>query len=144
VLVAYTTTNLVAALIESGFDALRDDDDEEMDGAEFFKLYLENFATNQSILAKIPWLKEAISIVQGFSPSRMDTQGMQTFANAFKQTWKLTQGEGSWGKTIKSHVQAFSYLTGLPFYNAWRDFWASIDKFLVHDEELDEILRDFY
>jgi hypothetical protein len=144
VVIAYTTTNVAAALIESLFDALRDDDDEEMDGEAFAKLYFENFATNQSILAKLPWLKEAVSIMQGFSSSRMDTQGLQTFANALKQSLKLTQGEGSWGKTIKSYVQSFSYLSGLPFYNAWRDLWASIDKFFVTDEELEEILRDFY
>ena len=144
VFVAYTTTNLAAALVESLFDALRDDDDEEMDAGALAGLYFENFATNQSILAKIPWLKEAVSIMQGFSSSRMDTQGLQTFANALKQTFKLTQGESSWGKTIKSYVQSFSYLSGLPFYNAWRDLWASIDKLFVTDEELEEILKDFY
>jgi hypothetical protein len=69
---------------------------------------------------------------------------MQTFATALKQSLKLAQGEGSWGKTIKSYVQSFSYISGLPFYNAWRDAWASIDKFFVTDEELEEILRDFY
>lgn len=142
VVVAYTTTNLVAALVESGFDILRDDDDEEMDMEELMKLYLENFATNQSILAKIPWLKEGISMLQGFSSTRMDTQGMQAFANALKQVMKLAFGEGSWGKTIKSGVQAASYLSGLPFYNAYRDLMAGIA--LLTPEELDEILKDFY
>lgn len=143
VIVAYTTTNLAAALVESGFDILRDDDDEEEAG-EVLKLYFENFATNQSIVAKIPWLKELVSIAQGFSSSRMDTQGMQAFANLLKQAMKLTQGEGSVAKTIKSAAQAASYLTGLPFYNAYRDLLAAIDQFFVTDEELEEVLKDLY
>jgi hypothetical protein len=107
-------------------------------------LYFENFATNQSIVSKIPWLKEIVSIAQGFSSSRMDTQGMQAFANLLKQATKLTQGEGSVGKTIKSAAQTASYLTGLPFYNAYRDLLAAVDQFFVTDEELEEILKDLY
>ena len=144
VVVAYTVTNLVAALVESGFDALRDDDDEEMDGAEFMKLYFENFATNQSITAKIPWLKEAVSIFQGFSSTRMDTQWIQTFSNTLKQVSKLMQGEGSPTKLIKNSLQTISYAFGLPFYNAYRDFMAILNKLdILTAEELDEILEDF-
>ena len=143
VFVAYTATNLAAALVESVFDVLRDnDDDDEEDAWELVKLYFENFATNQSIAAKIPWLKEGVSIAQGFSSSRMDTQWMQTFANLVKQILKLTQGEGSWGKTVKNGVQTASYFSGLPFYNAYRDTLAFFDW--LTPEELDEALKDFY
>ena len=143
VVTAYTVTNLAAALVESVFDILRDnDDDDEEDAWELGKLYLGNFLTNQSIAAKIPWLKEAVSIAQGFSSSRLDTQGMQAFANFVKQIFKLTQGDGSWGKTIKSGLQSTSYLSGLPFYNAYRDALAFFDW--LTPEELDELLKDFY
>ena len=144
VVVAYTATNLVAALVESGFDVLRDDDDEEMDMAEFMKLYLENFATNQSITAKIPWLKEAVSILQGFTSTRMDTQWIQTFSNTLKQVAKLMQGEGNPTKLIKNGLQTISYAFGLPFYNAYRDLMASLNKLgILTTEELEEILKDF-
>ena len=143
VLAAYTTTNLAAALVESIFDILRDnDDDDEEDAWELVKLYLENFFTNLSITAKIPWIKELVSIAQGFSSSRLDTQGFQAFVNTFNQVMKIAQGEGSWGKTIKSGVQSASYLSGLPFYNAYRDTLAFIA--LLTPEELDEILKEFY
>ena len=143
VFTAYTVTNLASALVESVFDILRDnDDDDEEDALELVKLFLENFLTNQSIAAKIPWLKEAVSIAQGFSSSRLDTQGMQAFANAVKQILKLAQGDGSWGKTIKSGLQSTSYLSGLPFYNAYRDALAFFDW--LTPEELDEMLKDFY
>ena len=144
VFTAYTVTNLVAALVESGFDVLRDDDDEEMDAAELMKLYFENFATNQSILAKIPWLKEAVSIFQGFSSTRMDTQWIQTFSNTLKQVAKLMQGEGSPTKLIKNGLQSISYAFGLPFYNAYRDFMATLNKLdILTTEELEEFLKEF-
>lgn len=144
VFTAYTVTNLVAALVESGFDVLRDDDDEEMDVAEFIKLYFENFATNQSITVKIPWLKEAVSILQGFTSTRMDTQWIQTFSNTLKQVAKLMQGEGSPTKLIKNGLQTISYAFGLPFYNAYRDFMATLNKLdILTAEELEEILSDF-
>lgn len=144
VFTAYTVTNLVAALVESGFDVLRDDDDEEMDMAEFMKLYLENFATNQSITAKIPWLKEAVSILQGFTSTRMDTQWIQTFSNTLKQVAKLMQGEGNPAKLIKNGLQTTSYAFGLPFYNAYRDLMAVLNKLdILTAEELDELLKDF-
>jgi hypothetical protein len=55
---AYTITNIFAALVESGFDALRDsgDDDDEKDMAYFMSLYLENFASDMSITGKIPYI----------------------------------------------------------------------------------------
>jgi hypothetical protein len=145
VFTSYTVTNLVAALIESGFDVLRDDDEEEMDMAEFMKLYFENFATNQSITAKIPWLKEAVSILQVFTSTRMDTQWIQTFSNTLKQVTKLMQGEGSPTKLIKNGLQTTSYALGLPFYNAYRDLMAVLNKLdILTAEELEEMLKDFY
>ena len=112
--------------------------------AEFMKLYLENFATNQSILAKIPWLKESVSIMQGFSSTRMDTQWIQTFSNTLKQVAKLMQGEGSPTKLIKNGLQTISYAFGLPFYNAYRDLIAVLNKLdILTAEELEELLDNF-
>jgi hypothetical protein len=108
VLVAYTTTNIVAAMIESGFDVLRDDDEEEMNLAEFMKLYLQNFADNQMILTKIPVAKDLVSIKQGFTSTRTDTQWMTSFSNALRRVYKLVEGYGNPVKLIKNVLQTFS------------------------------------
>ena len=144
VYLAYTMTNIVAAMIESGFDVLRDDDDEEMNLAEFMKIYLQNFADNQMILTKIPYVKELVSIMQGFTSTRTDLQWMTSFSNTFKQVVKLFEGDGNPVKLIKNSLQTFSYFSGLPFYNAYRDLMATLDKLeILTTEDLEELLNEF-
>lgn len=142
---AYTVTNAVAALIESGFDAWRDDDDEEMDIVEFMKLYLANFAADMSIVGKIPYLKDGLSILQGYSPSRSDLQWMQSAYYALSGIRKHLQGEGNPVATVKNSIKTFSYLSGLPFYNAYRDTMATLDKLdIISSEELEEMFKDLF
>lgn len=137
---AYTVTNALAALVESGFDALRDDDDEEKDGAYFMSLYLENFANDMSITAKIPYIKEMHSILKGFRPSRTDTQWMETFI----QTAKALEKDGLSVKSVKSAIKTISYVSGLPFYNAYRDAMAGLDKTkILTAEDLEKMFSDF-
>jgi len=142
---AYTVTNAVAALVESGFDALRDDDDEEMDIAEFMKLYLANFAADMSIIGKIPYLKDGLSILQGYSPSRSDVQWMQSAYYALSGITKHLKGEGNPVTTVKNGIKTFSYLSGLPFYNAYRDTMATLDKLgILSSEELEELFEELF
>lgn len=145
VVTAYTITNAVAALIESGFDAFRDDDDEEMDAAKFMEYYLTNFLTDMSISGKIPYVKEFVSIAQGFSSSRSDTQWMQTFANVISNVYKMSQGDGNPSKMFKDGIKLSSFMSGLPFYNAYRDMIAALDKLdILTSEELEELLDDLF
>lgn len=144
VITAYTMTNIVAAMIESGFDVFRDDDEEEMNMAEFMKIYLQNFADNQMILTKIPYAKELVSIMQGFTSTRTDTQWMASFSNALRQAYKLVQGDGNPVKLIKNAIQTISYFTGLPFYNVYRDIMAALNKLdILAPEDLEELLSEF-
>jgi hypothetical protein len=133
VLYAYTMTNAVAALVESAFDAYRDDDDEEMDLAEFMKLYLSNFAQDMSLVGKIPYIKDAVSIFKGYGATRTDIAWMQSLYYATTGTWKIfTTDDGNPAKVIKNWIKTASYLSGLPFYNVYRDtkFEALITELL--------------
>jgi hypothetical protein len=133
VVTAYVVTNALAALIESAFDALRDDDDEEMDVSKFLELYLENFAFDMSIGNKLPIVKEVYSIMQGYSSSRMDTQWAQYLFYAYDGFSKHFEGKGDWKKTLKNTLRGMSDLTGLPFYNVFRDAMAVLDKLNIID-----------
>ena len=135
VVTAYVITNAVAALVESGFDALRDDDDEEMDAMEFMKLYFKNFASDMSIGNKLPFIKELYSILQGYSSSRMDMQWASSLYYVGKDIVKLSEGEGNISKLTKDTLKAMSYMTGLPAYNVWRDSMAVLDKLGIIEEE---------
>ena len=135
VVTAYVVTNAMAALIESAFDAFRDDDDDEMDVVEFMKLYLKNFAFDMSIGNKLPYIKEAYSFLQGYSSSRMDTQWLQYLQYALNAKKPA--------KKIKYMIQFVSQLSGLPFYNAYRDLMAALNKFHIFTaDDLNEMFGD--
>ena len=134
VVTAYVITNAVAALVESGFDVFREDDDEEMDLAEFMKLYLKNFALDMSIGNKLPYVKEVYSTMQGYSSSRMDTQWLMSVNYVIKDITKIIEGEGNWQKFIKDTTKAMSYMSGLPFYNIYRDAMALLEELGIMDD----------
>ena len=142
---AYTMTNAIAALVESGFDALRDDDDEEMDMIAFMKLYLKNFASDMSITGKIPYIKEFHSMVQGFGSSRSDTQWMEEMTKAITTWYKIIASDkGKPSTAIKYSIKGISDLLGLPFYNVYRDTMAVLNKLdLFTAEDLNEMFEDF-
>jgi hypothetical protein len=139
---AYTVTNMAAALVEAGFDAFRDDDEEEKDLAYFMKLYFTNLASDMSITGKIPFIKEIHSAIKGFGSSRTDTQWMESTTRAIKEVVKAVEGEGNPSKLLKNSIKAFSDFTGLPFYNIYRDANATLD--LLTGEDLDEMFNEFF
>lgn len=146
VVTAYTLTNIAAAIVESGFDAFRDDDDEEeMDLEEFMRLFLTNFASDMSLTAKIPYIKEMHSIIKGFGTSRTDTQWMESIANTLKGWIKIFSGEGNPEKVLKNSLRTFSDVSGLPFFNVYRDLMAALDKLdILTSEDLEELFDDFF
>ena len=142
VITAYTVTNMLCALVEAGFDAFRDDED-ELTVEEFMELYWKNLASDMSILNKIPYAKELMSMLQGYSSSRTDTQWMQYMVNTLKGVGKLLDGEGNAYTTVKNALRAYSQASGLPFYNAYRDFMALLDNVeVLTAEELEEMFND--
>lgn len=119
---AYIMTNAVAALVESAFDAYRDDDDEEKDLVYFMKTYLSNFAQDMSLVGKIPYIKDIVSIFQGYGASRTDIAWMESLYKALTGTWKLfTSDNGNPGKVAKNWIKFVSSTKGLPLYNIYRD-----------------------
>ena len=144
ILTAYTMTNAVASLVESAFDALRDDEEEEMDVATFMKYYISNFANDMSITAKIPYIKELHSAIQGFSSSRTDTQWMEETTKAITAWYKfVSEGKGKPKTIIRYSLKAISDLSGLPFYNAYRDTMAVLNKLdLFTTEDLNEMFGE--
>ena len=134
VITAYAITNMVAALVETAFDAFRDEDNEEMEASDFVKLYFKNFLLDMSIGNKLPYIKELYSILQGYSSSRMDTQWMVSLVNSWDYIKKIGEGDPDWDKTIKQILKLTSQLTGVSVYNPYRDGKALIDLFLEDED----------
>ena len=140
---AYIATNLVTAILETIMASFRDD--EEPDEEEVIAMFWANFASNAGIIGKIPYLKDIVGIFRGYSPSRLDTQGIQSLYYALNSAKKNLQGEGSVSTTLKHSLKAYSSLSGLAFYNGYRDVMALLNKLdILTPEELEEMLEDLF
>lgn len=142
VFMTYTVTNMITALVESGFDAWRDDED--MEPEEFVEVFFENFARNMDVLGKIPYWKEIIGALQGFTQSRLETQWMQYTVYALNGMVKLLNGEGGNAyTTLRNAIRALSSASGLPVYNLWRELESVFNRTgILEVEELKELLDE--
>ena len=127
---AYTATNLVVSILETMFEAYRDDEEkdeeDEKDFMDYVEVFLQGFASNQGITTKIPYVKDLISVVQGFTTKRTDTQWMQNLTYACKDWIKILNGGGNVYKAMYRTLSAASQVTGYAFSNAMREivsFW---------------------
>ncbi len=124
---AYVVTNVVTTLLASAFDAFRDYDEDDKDEEYITKLLLENFATNTSFINKIPYANLLISIVSGYSASRVETDWMESAVKGVKELVKYIAGEGSGEKAFKHLLKALSDSTGIAGYNLYRDVKAFLE-----------------
>ena len=137
----FASTAAASALVESLFDAFRDDDDEDaitkFINALFGEKLLDgNLGQNLLPIDSLPYFKDAVSILQGYSNERMDTEFISKIVNTAKiwaETYKLETGEldkatkvtsyGSmttWGKVYKT-LDALSSTAGLPLAATTRE-----------------------
>ena len=132
------TINAAAASI---VDALRDDDDDEtylekwwqaftglQEDEESWTEVLQNLlsgnvADNLNILNMIPYVKDFLSLYQGYSVDRMDMAAADDFMNAAGKFIKALQGEGktSLYKALTDLALQGARLLGIPATNILRD-----------------------
>lgn len=131
----YAGTAIFSALMESLFDALRDDDDDKFVD-KLLQAFGENAVSNLNPLDNLPFVKDIVSIIQGYSSDRMDTAGVVTLVNAFRQ-WnehfrvqlglqenytKVTSygNQTNYGRIYQT-AKGLSQLFGIPVSNALRE-----------------------
>ena len=155
-LAIYMASATVSAIAESLADAGRDDDDESywdkvleaLMGED--SLFEGNLAQDLTIIGKVPFLKNFISTVQGYTSGDMSATAFNNAINAiniWKETaqlnleflpenWKLDKATKvtyygkmtPWGKIYKT-LQAVSQLSGIAASNLTRDatgIWNTI------------------
>lgn len=172
-LAAYLVSAAAAGLAESLVDACRDDDEyatwwEKYLGALIGAKYKDgkfsgvnpldsNLFMDVDILSKLPILKDAVSLMSGYSNGRMDTEWLKNLIDAYRiwdETIKLDIGKldkptsvtynGNmtlYGKIYKT-LKAISQIAGLPANNTARDaimLWNTIagavgkgDEWTIH------------
>lgn len=142
---ALLVTDVVNALAQSIVDGLRDDDKEkkywervleaftgvtgdEKNGWEFTKnIALEgNLKGNITLLGRVPFGKDIISLLQGYTVDRMDASVIDDIIKATKAMIASANGEGkkTMAYSAKQVIASVSKVFGISVANAGRDVWS--------------------
>lgn len=142
---ALLVTDIINSLAQSLVDALRDDDKEKKYWARFFaaltgvrgdeesfgelakNVLLEgNLKGNITLVGRLPYAKDLISILQGYSVERMDADAIGDIVRATQTMYNSAMGKGN--KTTayatKQLLTAVSKVFGVSVANLGRDVWA--------------------
>lgn len=142
----YVSSAAFAALVESLWDAVRDDDDYETFLEKFMQAFLGedgllsgNLVQDLTIIGKIPELKAIINVLTGDKSSDMSVAALESISSTYsiwKETIQLLTGEleeptkvtyngkmTPWGKIYKT-LQALSQVSGVAVSNGFRDVAA--------------------
>ena len=142
---ALLVTDLINSLAQSLVDALRDDDKEKKYWARFFaaltgvsgdeesfgelakNVLLEgNLKGNITLVGRLPYAKDLISILQGYSVERMDADAIGDIVRATQTMYSSVTGKGKYTTAYASKqlLTAVSKIFGVSVANLGRDVWA--------------------
>lgn len=131
VAVTFVATSIATSAFAAVADAFRDDDDEKDWGEKWLAAFTGNTAENINPLTLIPGVKDVLSMLDGYSASRMDLQAVERIINSADAWMKYLRGESKWNayKLIYQSASAISSLTGIPIGNAMRTFNSLYNTF---------------
>lgn len=130
ILKAYVVTNVVNAAVQSFMDAFRDKKDDDTTYWErWLEDYKDNVKDNLNPIQLIPYLKDILSIVQGYDVNRLDMQGLSKLFAGVRNVQKYAtdadyREDHTWLEAAESLMSGISSVTGIPIYNVERDFKA--------------------
>lgn len=138
---AVVMADILCAAVASLIDAIRDDDKDqtywqkwaeaftglsgdEESVSDYLKAILTgNVGGQLNLLAKIPFVEDIFSLLQGYSITRMDMDSIQKLFKSTQSTLKALNGEGKYtiGAALADLLANAARLFGLPVYNIKRD-----------------------
>lgn len=142
---ALVVTNVVNALAQSLIDAMRDDDedkkywerfraaftgisgDEETPWEKAWNAITEgNVGSNMNPLGQIPFVKDALSIMQGYDVSRTEMEIVSDLIQAGQTAIQSADGQGKRTRAyaLKGLLAAGAKMFGIPASNLARDMWG--------------------
>ena len=154
---ALVVTAAVNAVAQSLIDAIRDDDpdkdykerylsaftgisgDEETTWQKAWNAVMEgNLGGNVNYVGNIPYVKDVLSLLQGYEVNRMDTEVVGDLVDAGKMFAQNVDGKGT--KTpayaVKSLLGAASKVYGIPVNNLTRDLWGMVRSVAVETKNI--------
>lgn len=127
---AYIITNVVNAAVQSFMDAFRDKKDDDTTYWErWLEDYKDNVIDNLNPVQLIPYMKDILSIAQGYDVNRLDMQGLSKLFAGVRNVQKYAtdadyRENHTWLEAAESLMSGISSVTGIPIYNVERDFKA--------------------
>ena len=142
---ALVVTNVVNALAQSLIDAMRDDDedkkywerfraaftgisgDEETPWEKAWNAITEgNVGSNMNPLGQIPFVKDALSIMQGYEVPRTEMEIVSDLIQAGQTAIQSADGQGKRTRAyaLKGLLAAGAKMFGIPASNLTRDMWG--------------------
>ena len=154
---ALVVTAAVNAVAQSLIDAIRDDNpdkdykerylsaftgisgDEETTWQKAWNAVMEgNLGGNLNYVGNIPYVKDFLSLLQGYEVNRMDTEVVGDLVDAGKMFVQNVDGNGT--KTsayaVKSLLGAASKVYGVPVNNLTRDLWGMVRSVAVETKNI--------
>ncbi len=154
---ALVVTNVVNALAQSVIDAMRDDDedkkywerfraaftgisgDEESAWEKAWNAVMEgNVGSNMNPLGQIPFVKDALSIIQGYEVSRTEMEIVTDLIQAGQTAIQSMGGDGKKTRAYatKGLLTAGAKLFGIPASNLARDMWGLVRSVAVETDNI--------
>lgn len=124
-------TATAAALVESLFDALRDDDDYEEFQEKFADAFGGNIVDNVNVFAMLPLIKDAISVMQGYENSSMVTQVVSQYKDVQEAITAWQEGKRPIYSVIYNMLKVAASATGVGVQSATRDAVGLYNTFLA-------------
>lgn len=122
----FLTSSMINAMVQSLIDAARDDDETKEYLEKYADNLLDNFLDNASPISMIPYVKDIVTLTQGYDIQRNDMLAITNLWNGAEKLYKyITNPEYRQEKPFYSvaftFVQGFSQLSGIPAANIMRE-----------------------
>ena len=110
--------SVINALLQSIVTATRNDDDDKTYAEKYIAELIPNFIDNANPVNQIAFLKDAISVFQGYDVTRAD---MSVFSDLYNSIHNLNSDKLTMSDNIESLAGSIGAFFGLPIKNVIRD-----------------------
>ena len=110
--------SVINALLQSIVTAARNDDDDKTYAEKYIAELIPNFIDNANPVNQIAFLKDAISVFQGYDVARAD---MSVFSDLYNSIHNLNSDNLTYTQKIESLAGSIGAFFGLPIKNVIRD-----------------------
>lgn len=125
-------STLLNSLVKSVITAGRDDDEHQSFGEKYIEALISNSFSEMSLLQSLPFVKDVISLLQGYDVSRTDMDVIDALINSLHgvaylrdedKMSKLTESEQKKKiyNVVSDFVSSLAALKGIPLKNILRD-----------------------